>query len=560
MARYARTVPADRHGGEGVVPRGGRALALATLCTLLFLTFLDNTVVSVALGDVQVSLHAGVTELQWVVGAYALTFASLMLACGMIGDELGRKKVMLAGAGVFCAGSVLCALAPNVATLIAGRAVMGLGAAASEPGTLSMLRHLYPDARARSRAIGVWAATSGFALAAGPVVGGVLVGVWNWRGIFWFNLAFGLAALIVAAIILPESADPTAARVDTAGTLLGAGTLAAFVFAIIDAESAGFGSADVIILLCASVVLLAAFTWRERRASHPLLDLRFLRVPQFTTANIVAFCTYFSTFAIFFFTALYLVEVVSTSGYRLALVFLPMTVLMIVSSVLAGRWTVLAGPRWSITIGCLLLACGLFLTDGYLSPNPDYGPLVVALALAGIGIGTTVVPITSSVLAAVPPERSGMAASASNTSREIGAVTGVAVLGSLVISQLRSSLTAQLHHLGIPAQFQALVINALETGQIPKNTSAYAGFGQIVQEVIGAAYTAFHDGLHAALYLSAGLALAAGLLAFITLPSRPADAGSFTVPLWQHDRGPSRLLQEELCLYLRPGSGRLTWR
>jgi MFS family permease len=306
-------------------------------------------------------------------------------------------------------------------------------------------------------------------------------------------------------------------------------------------------------------VLLAAFAWWERRAPNPLLDLRFLRIPQFTTANIAAFCTYFSTFAIFFFTALYLVEVVGASGYRLAVVFLPMTVLMIVSSVLAGRWTVLAGPRWSITIGCLLLACGLFLTDGYLSPHPDYGPLMAVLALAGIGIGTTVVPITSSVLAAVPPERSGMAASAANTSREIGAVTGVAVLGSLVISQLRSSLTAQLHHLGIPAQFQALVINALETGQIPKNTSAYAGFGQIVQEVIGAAYTAFHDGLHVALYLSAGLALAAGLLALITLPSRPA-AGNFTVPPRQNDRGPSRLLQGELCLYPPPGSGRRTWR
>ena len=138
----------------------------------------------------------------------------------------------------------------------------------------------------------------------------MLIGVWNWRGIFWFNLAFGLAALIVAAIILPESADPTAARVDTAGTLLGAGALATFVFAIIDAESAGFGSAVVIILLCLSAVLFAAFGWWERRAPNPLLDLRYLRVPQFTTANIVAFCTYFATFAIFFFTALYLVEVV----------------------------------------------------------------------------------------------------------------------------------------------------------------------------------------------------------------------------------------------------------
>jgi EmrB/QacA subfamily drug resistance transporter len=523
LARSAEAVSGDRHGEGGSAPRAGQRLALATLCTLLFLTFLDNTVVSVALGDIQTSLKAGVTDLQWVVGAYALTFASLMLACGMIGDELGRKKVMLAGAVVFCVGSVLCALAPNVQTLIAGRAVMGLGAAASEPGTLSMLRHMYPDARARNRAIGVWAGTSGFALAAGPVVGGVLVGVWSWRGIFWFNLALGLVALIVAARVLPESADPTAKRVDTAGTVLGAGALATFVFAIIDAEGAGFGATAVILLLCASAVLAVAFFWRERRAANPLLDLRYLRIPQFTTANITAFCTYFGTFAVFFFTALYLVEVVGASGFRLAVVFLPMTVLMIVASVLAGRWTALVGPRWSITIGCLLFAVGLFLANGYLAPHPDYGPLVVALSLAGIGIGTTVVPITSSVLAAVPPERSGMAASASNTSREIGAVTGVAVLGSLVYSQLRTSLATQMTALGIPKVYQTLVANALETGQIPKNT---LGDAKIVREVIDAAYSSFHSGLHAALYLSAGLALAAAVLSAITLRSHPVDAGS----------------------------------
>ena len=525
MASQAEAVSGDRPG-SGVLPRGGQALALTTLCTVLFLTFLDNTVVSVALGDIQVSLKANVTELQWVIGAYALTFASIMLACGMIGDELGRKKVMLAGVGVFCGGSVLCALAPNVQTLIAGRAVMGLGAAASEPGTLSMLRHLYPDERARSRAIGVWAGVSGFALAAGPVVGGVLTGLWSWRSIFWFNLVFGLAALIVAAVSLPESADPTAARVDTAGTILGAGALATFVFAVIDAESAGFGSAVVITLLCLSAVLFAAFAWWERRSPHPLLDLRYLRVPQFTTANITAFCTYFGTFAIFFFTALYLSEVVTASGYRLAAVFLPMTVLMIAASVLAGRWTAAAGPRWSITTGCVLFAAGLILTDAFLSPHPNYPALTAALALAGIGIGTTVVPITTSVLSAVPPERSGMAASASNTSREIGAVVGVAVLGSLVYSQLHASLVAQMNHLGVPKVFQGLVINAIETGQIPQNTGVYSGFGKLVQEVIGAAYTAFHDGLRAALYLSAALVLVAALLAFITLRSRPVNTGS----------------------------------
>src|SRR5436189_561717 len=160
MARRADIIP---QSGRRVALRGGQGLALATLCTLLFLTFLDNTVVSVALGYIQVDLKANVTDLQWVVGAYALTFASIMLACGMIGDELGRKKVMLAGAGVFCAGSVLCALAPNAQVLIAGRAVMGLGAAASEPGTLSVLRQMYTDDRARARAIGVWAAVSGLA-------------------------------------------------------------------------------------------------------------------------------------------------------------------------------------------------------------------------------------------------------------------------------------------------------------------------------------------------------------------------------------------------------------
>src|SRR6202034_3591102 len=246
---------------------------------------------------------------------------------------------------VFCAGSVLCALAPNAQTLIAGRAIMGLGAAASEPGTLSVLRHIYTDTRERAWTIGIWAAVSGLALALGPVVGGAIVGVWSWRGIFWFNLVFGLAALLVAAIVLPESADPDAHRVDTAGTLLGAPALAALVFAVIRGESAGFASASVLSVFVVGAVAGVAFFWWESGAAHPILDLRFLRVPAFLTANVAAFCTYFATFAIFFFTALYLEEVVGDSGYKIALVFLPMTALMIATAVAAGRWTTSVGPR-----------------------------------------------------------------------------------------------------------------------------------------------------------------------------------------------------------------------
>ena len=501
-------------------------LALVALCTILFLTFLDNTVVSVGLGNMQTDLKASVTDLQWVVGGYALTFAAIMLACGMIGDELGRKKVMLTGVAVFCAGSVLCALAPNAQVLIAGRAIMGLGAAASEPGTLSVLRHIYTDARARARAIGVWAAVSGLALALGPVIGGAIIGAWNWRGIFWFNLFFGLAALLVAAAVVPESADPRQLRVDMLGTLLGAGALATLMFAIIDAETSSFAAPLVVALLCCAVVLCAAFALWERRAANPLLDLRLFRSAEFTVPNVVAFCTYFATFAIFFFTALYLDEVVTASGYRIALLFAPMTVLMILASVFAGYWTSSVGPRLPVVIGCAAFAAGLLLVNPLITPHPDYILLALALALAGIGIGITVVPVTATVLDAVSADRSGMAASATNTSREIGAVAGVAILGSLVFSRLNTSLTTHLEQLSVPASEKAqilglksVIISFIETGQTGGNTS-YSSYGPIVGKVIGAVYESFGAGLHAALYLSAGLVIAAGLLAAVTLTDR----------------------------------------
>jgi predicted MFS family arabinose efflux permease len=296
---------------------------------------------------------------------------------------------------------------------------------------------------------------------------------------------------------------------------------------VIRGENAGFTSASVLTLLGLSALAAVAFFWWESRAAHPLLDLRFLRVPQFLSANVVAFCTYFATFAVFFFTALYLEEVVGDTGYQIALLFLPMTALMIVASLLAGRWTDPAGPRWSIFLGCLMFGAGLLLTTATLNPHPAYLPLASALALTGLGIGATVVPITSAALSAVPPARSGMAASATNTSREIGAVIGVAVLGALVNAQLRSSLTGRLKHLGIPANFQSIVIHAVETGGVPSNGNtkgaggaAGAGQGTLVQEVIHAAYSAFYAGLHAALLLSAFLVFAAGLFTFVLLGRR----------------------------------------
>jgi len=497
-----------------------RPLALASLCTILFLTFLDNTVVSVALASIQRDLLGGVSDLQWVVGAYALTFASFMLAFGMLGDKFGRKKIMLAGAGVFCAGSVLAALAPNIGTLIAGRAVMGLGAAASEPGTLSMIRQIYPDERSRNHALGVWVAVSGFSLALGPVLGGALVGVWSWRGIFWFNLAFGLAALIVAAMVLPESADPGAGRVDTPGLVLGAGALAALIFGVINGETAGYAAPSVLALFAASLVAGAAFVLWERRAAFPLLDLSYLRVARFTTPNVVAYCAYFATFAIFFFTALYLGVIAGYSAYRVAGLFVPMTVLMIIAALLAGRWTTVLGARWLLVVGCLLYGGGLLLTNLAINPSPSYLPLAAALGLAGVGIGTCVVPVTSSVLEAVPAERSGMAASATNTSREFGAVTGIAILGAVVNAELRHGLVSRLTHLGATQALQQYVLNVVETGSVALATGGTPTGNSPIDQIVRAGFEAFTGALHDALYLSAALVLGAALLSAVTMRQR----------------------------------------
>ena len=267
-----------------------------------------------------------------------------------------------------------------------------------------MLRHLYPDERLRT---GRWASgrrSAGLALALGPAIGGVLTGIWDWRAIFWFNLAFGAAALGLGTLVLPESADPDARRVDIAlGWCWARSALSAPASAVISAETAGFAAPDVIALLCvSSAVARPLLRLEERRAAHPLLDLRYLRVPQFLTANVVALCAYFATFAVFFFTALYLAEVAGDSGYQIALIFLPMTALMNSTSVLAGRWTVMAGSRWSVVIGCAVFGARLLLT-AVTDLSPRFAQLAAALAVTGIGVGATVVPITSAALSAVPP-------------------------------------------------------------------------------------------------------------------------------------------------------------
>ena len=401
---------------------------------------------------------------------------------------------------------------------------MGIGAAGSEPGTLSMIRHLYPDRRQRARSLGMWAAVSSLGLALGPLVGSLLVFGWYWRAIFWANVFFGVAVFISAAIVLPESSDPVRARFDIAGFLLGAIALGALTFAIILGETAGYRTPWIDALFAFSLVAAVCFVLAELRAKNPVLNVRYFRRPAFTGSTIIAFTAYFGTFAIFFMVALYLQVVVSVSPLGLAVDFIPLAVGMVASSLLTGRWVAAWGPRIPMATGCLLAGVGILLTNAMMTPHVGVGAIGWTMFLASAGVGMAMVPVTSAALGSVPAEHSGMAASTTNTFRELGAVVGVAVLGSIINGQLTVNLVRKLTAIGIPKSYQSLVVSAVTTGtyqgEAKAATAKNSAITHIVNEVLSAAYGAFGHGLNLSLNIAGALLLASAVLALCTVYGR----------------------------------------
>ena len=515
---------------------------LFTITAILFLTFLDTTIMSVAAVNLQETLQTSVADLQWIINAYALCFAALMLAFGTLGDRVGRKKVMLGGIVVFAAGSLFGALAWNIPSLIAGRAIMGVGAAACEPGTLSVIRQLYPDRKARARAIGWWAAMAGLALAMGPVIGGVLVSLGGWPAIFWFNLAAGIAVLAAAIPLIKESSDPETGKTDYIGYVLGPVALGLIVFGIIRGETLGYFSWQVLTLFGAGVIAMVLFVLRESRVEAPMLQVKYFRRPPFSGSLTVAFATYFGVFSIFFLTAIYLQVVVHYSALRLAVLFLPMAACLIISSAIAGRWVAGSGAHAPVTLGCLCAGLGVWLTNLALGGgDTNFAFLLLTLALSGVGFGIAVVPITTVALSALPSKHSGMAASATTTTREVGTVLGVAVLGSLFNNRLLTFLTARLEEYGWPPNQQQTVIDGVLTGKVPDYLSAYqpiidnptmetvdrlfpdpaAPQREIAEGIVKATQAAFDavgNGVSWSLWVAGGIILASGVVAFFTFP------------------------------------------
>jgi predicted MFS family arabinose efflux permease len=346
--------------------------------------------------------------------------------------------------------------------------------------------------------------------------------------------------LLVAAVVVPESADPQRARWDVAGFVLGPVALACLVFAVILGEDHGYAAAQVVTLFVAGAAALMLAVVVERRAAAPMIELQYFRKPAFSGALVVAFAAYFGIFSIFFFTALYLQVVIGYSGYRIAGLFGPMAAALILGSLGAGRWVARAGPRTPMTLGCAAAAAGVLLTDVALRGQPSFLALALPLALAGLGFGVVVVPATSVALGEVPSEHSGMAAAATTTSRELGTLIGVAVLGSLVNGQLVGGLSQRLAELGVPGAFRGIVINAVETGEVPKGSSlggVTQAFGPVVAKVIDAAYGAFRSGLSISLIVAGGVIIGSGVVAWATLAAAPRRGDLRRVE--EHAQGPA---------------------
>ncbi|ARF53119.1 MFS transporter [Streptomyces gilvosporeus] len=411
--------------------RPNRAVLLTVTCLGQFMVLLDNAIVGAALPDMQHRLHTQLTGLQWIVDAYVLLVAMLLLSGGVFADRFGRKRVYLAGVTVFTAASVLCSLAPSVGWLIAGRVLQGIGAAALSPASLALLAAACPVPQERIKAIGLWAGLSGIGLAAGPVAGGVLTDAFGWPAIFLVNLPIGVILLTVGLRHLDESRNPSAPAIDIPGTVLSVLAVGALTYGLIEGGARGWTSPMILSSFATAAILLAAFLAVEARRSAPMLPLRLFRQRLFTVSNTAMTAVGFALMGSSFFFSQFFVYVQGSSILRAGLQTLPVSVAMVIVSPYAGRLAVRYGFRSVVTIGLAVAGSGL-LALGVVRADTGYGNVWWRLGVVGIGFALTMSPLTGAAIQAVSPQEGGLASGISSTTRQIGAVLGVAVLGAVV--------------------------------------------------------------------------------------------------------------------------------
>jgi EmrB/QacA subfamily drug resistance transporter len=447
---------------------------LGAMCFALFMVMLDNTVVNVALPSIQRDLHADISDLEWVVNGYTLTFAVLIATGGRLGDIFGRRLMFLTGVIIFAVTSATAGLAVNSEMLIASRAVQGIGAALMMPATLSIVTHTFP-ANERGKAIGTWAGVSALALSIGPVVGGFLTEHVGWQAIFFINLPVAVGAVVATLFAVRESRDETVDRtVDYPGIVALTAGLTAIVLALIEGNSWGWDSARILGLLAGGSAALGAFVAIELRSRVPMVEFALFRTRQFIGSTIVAFVITFAMMGSFFFLAIYMQNILGYGALEAGIRFLPTTMVIAVIAPLAGRLADRFGPVWPMSTGLAVLSVAMFMFSS-IGISTTYSGLLVPFILLGVGIALVVSPMSTAAMNAVAVQKAGVASGVLQMSRMVGATVGVAATGAIFQSQLGSGFDPATLA-AAPDAARAAFVDALGSAMLLAAIISVAGF------------------------------------------------------------------------------------
>ncbi len=496
-----------------------RWFALAVLCVSLLIVTLDNTVLNVALPTLVDKLGASTSDLQWIIDAYVLVFAGLLLVSGSLADRVGRKRTFLAGLAAFAAGSTWAAFSSSVGMLIAARASMGIGAALIMPATLAIITNTFTVPRERQRAIGLWAATSGAGIALGPIVGGLLLAHFWWGSVFLINVPIAAAGLAFALPLVPDSKNPSVQRPDIAGSLLSITGLGLLIYAIIEAPAHGWTSTLVLATGIGGLAILTGFVFWERASAHPMLNLRFFRNRNFSAPIASVGLTMFGLFGALFVLTQFLQFQLGYTPLQAGVRMLPAAGAIALVAPLSSALVRAFGTKLTIAAGLLITGTGLWQISGA-TISTTYGGIVAGMALLGVGAGLVIPSATASVMSSLPGEHTGVGGGTNGTSIQTGGALGVAVIGSLLSNRYQDLMTSALAPRHIPHAIENMILGSIG-GAL--NVAARLG-GQTGALLAHLARSSFISGMHLGLLTAAVVALAGAVIALATIPGKAPAA------------------------------------
>jgi EmrB/QacA subfamily drug resistance transporter len=501
-----------------------RWLTLLVLCVSLMVIGLDNTILNVALPTLARPGHAGglgasASQLQWIVDAYTVVFAGLLLTAGSLGDRFGRYRGLAAGLATFGVGSALSSFAGSANALIFTRALMGIGAAFIMPATLSILTNVFTDRAERAKAIGIWAGVSALGIGVGPIAGGFLLSHFWWGSVFLVNVPLVAVGLVLGFLLVPDSRDPAAPKLDPFGAVLSIAGLTALLWSVIEAPSHGWGSNQILVGFAVGAVLMSAFLAWELTYSSPMLDIRVFENPRFSAASGAVTLTFLALFGTLFLLTQYLQSVLGYSTLKAGAILVPQALLIMTAAPLSSVWVQRFGNKRVVAVGLTIVATSMLLFLA-LTPHSSVLGVIGITMLLGLGMGNVMAPATESIMGSLPKEKAGVGSAVNDTTRQVGGAVGVAVLGSLLSSRFASQMSSTLNG-NTPA---ALV------GRVKESVGSALGVARTAPDahpfgprIVTAAKDSFVAGMHVSALVAAAVIVVAAVGVIVWLPARAHD-------------------------------------